>query len=314
MESTISPMKTEIIQEDRLIEAIECLKGGGLVAFPTETVYGLGAPVFSESSIQKIFSVKGRPSDNPLIVHVGSLEMCEAVAESLPPVFFHLVERYWPGPLTLVVPKRLEVPLCVSGGLATIAIRMPSHPIALRFIREVGPMAAPSANLSGKPSPTSAEDVLEDLEGKIPFIVDGGKCLVGIESTVLSLVGDRLRILRPGSIGKEELEAFLGAPIAGVAHDMPIQSPGMKYRHYSPKAKVVLVTQRRDLEGECILSPKPQGNMRLLTMQTLYREFRRADRMGISTIQIDCTDPALLGEAVLNRLIKAAQPHSSFYR
>lgn len=299
-------MKTTIIQEDRLAEAIDFLKQEIPIAFPTETVYGLGAYAFSKTAIQKVFTIKGRPNDNPLIVHVASYEEAKELAQDLPSEFSLLAKKYWPGPLTLVVTKNSTVPDLVSGGLDSVAIRCPAHPIALRLIQAVGPLAAPSANLSGNPSPTSALDVLEDLQGKIPLIVDGGDCSVGIESTVLSLVGTRLCLLRPGIISQEELESFLNRPIESASHKTPIASPGMKYRHYSPKARVVLAMHVKDLQGAYVLSPKPTGSMRLLNMQNLYKEFRRADRQGVCEVCIDCTEPQAIGPALMNRLVKAA--------
>ncbi len=299
-------METQIISLQKIQEAIVCLQGGIPVAFPTETVYGLGASVFSKEAIQKIFSIKGRPQDNPLIIHVATMDQVFLVAKDLPSSFFKLAEKFWPGPLALVVPKKEEVPLVVSANLPTVAIRMPSHPIALDLIRAAGPLAAPSANLSGKPSPTSAFDVWEDLQGKIPLILDGGNCSIGIESTVLFLSQDRLELLRPGSISKEELESFLGQKIKDPSSSTTPLSPGMKYRHYSPKAKVSLVFDPKDFKGSYILSPR-SSFARPLDQKTLYAEFRKADRAQIQEIEIDCTDLSLIDAALMNRLIKASQ-------
>lgn len=300
-------MKTEVVSSDQLEQAISFLKNGIPIAFPTETVYGLGASVFMSEAIERVFAIKGRPSDNPLIVHVSNLDEVELLAQDLPPSFFLLVNRFWPGPLTLVVRKNNSVPDAVSGGLSSIAIRMPSHIIAQQLIRGAGPLAAPSANLSGRPSPTSALDVLEDLDGKVPLIVDGGTCAIGIESTVLSLLGDRPVLLRPGMLSKEVLEEALGQPIDDVRKNSPILSPGMKYRHYAPKAKVHLRFHPDLLKGSYVLSPHPSSGMRLLNEKTLYAELRRADRCGVSEIEIDCSPVLLNNKALMNRLLRAAE-------
>ena len=300
-------MQTQVVLPEDLSNAISFLKEGIPIAFPTETVYGLGASIYLPDAIEKIFEIKGRPSDNPLIVHVSSIEEAVLLSRDLPRSFFQLVDRFWPGPLTLVVKKNSIVPASVSGGLSTIAIRMPSHFVALRLIEAVGPLAAPSANLSGKPSPTSALDVLEDLGGKIPLIVDGGDCAIGIESTVLSLLGSQPILLRPGLLKKEELEAVLGGPIAEAVKDTPVLSPGMKYRHYAPNAEVRLVFNSEELKGPYILSPSPREGMRLLSEKTLYSELRRADRCGVLRIEIDCTDAVQKNAALMNRLLRASE-------
>lgn len=292
-------MKTQIVTPENLGPAIAYLKNGDPIAFPTETVYGLGAPVFRPDSIRRIFTIKGRPPDNPLIAHVSSLDQALLLAEDLPPSFLRLAKWFWPGPLALVVKRNQDVPAMVSAGQPTIAIRMPNHPAALRLIQGVGePLAAPSANLSGKPSPTSAADVLEDLEGKIPLIVDGGECQIGIESTVLSLVSQRPVLLRPGSIRKEELEEALQQSIDLPSKDAPIHSPGMKYRHYAPKAKVRL-----------IFDPKEAGDgypLCRITCHNLYAELRRADRLGVETIEIFCDAAIQSDVALMNRLLRAS--------
>ncbi len=300
-------MKTRIISPSDLQEAIICLKEGIPIAFPTETVYGLGASIFLDEALKKIFVTKGRPSDNPLIVHVSSLEQAISLSVDLPEIFFELASRFWPGPLTLVVKKNSLVSDLVSGGLPSIAIRMPSNTIARELIDAVGPIAAPSANLSGRPSPTTAFDVLEDLDGKIPLIIDGGECSVGIESTVLSLLGPRPILLRPGQLDKKTLEEALGQEIDEPQKDAPIHSPGMKYRHYAPKAKVSLKFHPRELKGPYILSVNPLPGMRLLNEKTLYAEFRRADRLGVSEIEIDGSPDLLRNQALMNRLVRAAE-------
>lgn len=297
-------MDTQVVPPDDLAEAIFFLKQGIPIAFPTETVYGIGASISNNHAIEKIFVIKGRPSDNPLIVHVASVEQAVSLCQNLPPVFFRLVEKFWPGPLTLVVEKDPSITSRVSGGLSSIAIRMPSNAVARALIEKAGPLAAPSANLSGKPSPTTAADVLEDLDGKIPLIIDGGECSLGIESTVLSLLENTPILLRPGTITKEEIESFLGQKIADARHDTKVLSPGMKYRHYAPKAKVRLAYSEDALKGDTILSMNPAPGMRLLSEKTLYAELRRADRCNAREIVIDCREP--LSRALMNRIEKAS--------
>lgn len=301
-------MKTRIAPLSEISAAAELLKRGELVVFPTETVYGLGAPVFNEEAIGKIFAVKRRPPDNPLIAHVGALEDALTLSCSPPPAFWKLAHHFWPGPLAFVLRKNARVPPAVSAGHPTIAIRMPSHPAALELIRAVGqPLAAPSANLSGRPSPTRALDAWEDLQGRVALILDGGECRIGIESTVLSLTGSEPLLLRPGSISKEEIEEALQCKVSLPLPDSPVHSPGMKYRHYAPKAEVRLVLCRDELKGPFILSPDPRPGERLLSEKTLYAELREADRMGAAIVEIDCSPSLLANAALMNRLSKAAQ-------
>ncbi len=290
-------MKTQILQSTDLSLAIQSLKDGDPVAFPTETVYGLGACVFQENAVRKIFEIKGRPSDNPLIAHIASLEEAYLLGENFDDSFFMLAEAFWPGPLTIVVNKNVNVPDLVSAGHPTIAIRMPSHPVAIELIKGVGtPLVAPSANLSGKPSPTRAADVLNDLEGRVRYIIDGGQCLIGIESTVISLVHQQPTILRPGKVTQEELENVLKTKLGLAQIGGPILSPGMKYRHYAPKAKVKLVYNREEITGAFF---KP-------TTQSLYQELRNADLLNLDTIEVFCAEDVLKDTALMNRLLKAS--------
>ncbi len=233
-------MKTEVLHPDNLEPAVKALKRGQLVAFPTETVYGLGADGLNGEAAGRIFQAKGRPEDNPLILHVENLQGLAALAEgSLPESCIRLCEAFWPGPLTVVVQARPEVPLVVRGGLDTVAVRAPDHPVARRLIAGVGrPLAAPSANLSGRPSPTNAEAVKEDLEGRIPYIIDGGPARVGLESTVVDCTRDPVVLLRPGGISLEMLADVVGEVVIADGRG-PARAPGMKYRHYAPKAPVV---------------------------------------------------------------------------
>ena len=244
-------MRTKIIKIcsekdfDLLCEPARCLAEGGLVVFPTETVYGLGANALMEESVKAIFEAKGRPSDNPLIVHIAKKEQAKAVVSEIPAVAGLVMEHFWPGPITLVMPRKDTVPDAVTAGLDTVAVRLPSHPIARKLLELSGvPVAAPSANTSGKPSPTRAEHVIEDLMGKVDYIIDGGLSSVGLESTVLDTTVTPAQILRPGGIGKDVLDAVLGE----VTYDRGLtdtgvapKSPGMKYKHYAPKAQMVIV-------------------------------------------------------------------------
>lgn len=224
----------------------KCLNEGGTVAFPTETVYGLGADATSESAVQKIYRAKGRPSDNPLIVHIASIEMLDSIAHSVSEMAHLLMRNFWPGPITFVLNKHRDISKQVTGGLDTVAVRMPSHPIALKLIALSGkPIAAPSANLSGKPSPTKAQDVIDDLWGRVDWIVEGGDSEVGLESTVLDVTGSVPMILRPGKVTREDIINIVGTceidPAiinASIDTSGAAKSPGMKYKHYAPEADV----------------------------------------------------------------------------
>ena len=233
---------------EAVCRAAEILKNGGLVAIPTETVYGLAANAFDEKAVANIFKAKGRPQDNPLIVHISDITELDGIVSSVPEKAKELAETFWPGPLTMVLPRSENIPASVSAGLSTVAVRMPSNPVAREIIRRSGlPLAAPSANLSGSPSPTSADHVLADLDGRIDAVVLSERSEVGLESTVVSLCCEPPRLLRPGGVTVEKLreilpdividKAVLSEPEKGV----PVASPGMKYKHYSPKAKVVML-------------------------------------------------------------------------
>ncbi|MBR5244854.1 MAG: threonylcarbamoyl-AMP synthase [Clostridia bacterium] len=231
-----------------IAQAGRLLAGGEVVGIPTETVYGLAANALDEAAVAKIFAAKGRPQDNPLIIHISALEQLEDLAEEISPAVWQMAEQFWPGPLTMVVKKKDIVPDRTSAGLDTVGIRMPSHPVARAIIDAAGvPLAAPSANTSGKPSPTTARDVLDDMNGKIPAIVDGGACTVGVESTVVDMTGEFPQILRPGAITEEMIREAMGAvstdraTLEGLSDDAKVRSPGMKYRHYAPKAPVILL-------------------------------------------------------------------------
>lgn len=238
-------VKTLHLQPDAqgAARAGEILRAGGVVAIPTETVYGLAASALDEDAVARVFAAKGRPSDNPLIVHISTLEQLSLLWAEVPERALALARAFWPGPLTMVLPKTAAVPTCVSAGLSTVGVRMPAHPLALAAISQAGvPLAAPSANASGRPSPTTAADVLQDMDGKIDAVLDGGPCSVGVESTVVDLTGQHPRILRPGAVTLEMIEGALGQTEVDDAVTRPIaagerpRAPGMKYRHYAPKA------------------------------------------------------------------------------
>ena len=232
--------------EHELSEPARCLADGGLVAFPTETVYGLGADALNETAAKRIYAAKGRPSDNPLIVHIAKVSDMEKLAQTNE-MAYALAEAFWPGPLTIILPKKEIVPSGTTGGLSTVAIRMPSHPAALELIRQSGVyVAAPSANTSGRPSPTKASHVIEDMQGKIEYIVDGGMVGIGIESTIVDVSEGKPTILRPGFITKDMLEKIVGEVQIDPALEKPLdgfrpKAPGMKYTHYAPKGELTLV-------------------------------------------------------------------------
>lgn len=306
--------------------AAKLLQEGETVAFPTETVYGLGACIFDEVAVKKIFVAKGRPSDNPLIAHVFAPEQAAEIARDIPTEYAVLSEAFFPGPLTVVLRRKSNVPAIVSGGLDTIAIRMPAHSAALKLIEQAGqPVVAPSANKSGRPSPTCAKHVLDDLNGEIAAVIDGGKCDVGIESTVVSLI-DLERppvILRPGSISAEEIAATLQCSVEYSKNKDAVASPGMRYRHYAPNAKVELVFPKQKIpeigDYSVVLASSPpqeipnSAEFRFLSAATLYAELRRADKKKASAIFILLTPDITAQTGLMNRLTQAAcivgEPH-----
>lgn len=248
-------------------KAAELLANGELVAIPTETVYGLAADARDASAVARIFEAKGRPQDNPLIVHIAKMEQLEGLVRQVPPMAYVLAERFWPGPLTMVMEKSDAIPDITSAGLSTVGIRMPSHPLAREIIARSGcPLAAPSANTSGKPSPTTARDTLEDMKGRIAAIVDGGACTVGVESTVVDMTGAYPKILRPGAITEEMIAQAVGcaetdgATLHGLAAGEKPKAPGMKYRHYAPKAPVQLFEGPPDSTAKAILEALQPGD------------------------------------------------------
>ncbi len=290
-------MKTVILSKNKLSEAVVCLKKGLPVIFPTETVYGLGASIFDQEGIQKIFSLKKRPPDNPLIAHIAAFEDIQKIALNLDSRFHLLAEKFWPGPLALVVPKNPYVPSLATGGKDSIAVRMPANKIALELIKGVKqPLVAPSANISGKPSPTKLEHALEDFEGTVDCAIDGGECEIGIESTVLSLLGKEPVLLRPGRITKEALQSALGCKIASPQPEDHSLSPGMKYRHYAPRAKLDLIFDQKKL-GPFFIEP---------SQELFYQQLREVDRKNLKIVQVYVSASVQNDDALMNRLLRAA--------
>ena len=257
-----------------LEEAGEIIMQGGLVAFPTETVYGLGGDALNPESSKKIYAAKGRPSDNPLIIHIADMEHLGRITKEVPQSAYQLAAAFWPGPLTMILPKAEEVPCQTTGGLDTVAVRMPSHPVAMEFIKAAGGyVAAPSANLSGKPSPTTAKYVVQDMDGRIDMIIDGDGVDIGLESTIVDLTGDKPMILRPGYITEEMLDKVLGQveidqTLFKADSNLHPKAPGMKYRHYAPKGELVLV------EGN------PEAVVSYINEQTRMRK-ERGEKTGV---------------------------------
>lgn len=328
--------ETELLKEGAAL-----LRAGELVAFPTETVYGLGANALDASACTRIFEVKGRPQDNPLIVHVCSRAMANGLVTTWTQTAELCVKHFWPGPLTLVMPKTNIVPDTVTAGLATVAIRMPSHPVAFRLIEETGlPLAAPSANLSGKPSPTSGSHVWDDLKGKIPLILDAGPSRVGLESTVLDLSAEIPTILRPGGISKEQLEEVLGEVRVDNPSEKEVpKAPGMKYRHYAPQGEMLLLIgpserliprMKQEIQKGharlkkvgvlCTLESAPLlhdwfpdllfvlGSKKRVeeVASNLFEGLRLCDERGMDLILAEGVKEGGLGTAIMNRLEKAA--------
>ncbi len=296
---------TQVFSLEQIEQAAQLLREEQLVAFPTETVYGLGAPIFSPKAIAKIFQVKRRASDNPLIAHVADLKQAESIA-FLSDDFYVLAKAFFPGPLTLVMKKRECVPDVASSGLDTIGVRMPAHPVVQELIRLVGqPIVAPSANLSGKPSATRVEHVLADFDGEIGGVIEG-QCSFGLESTVLLLEPEPV-LLRPGRVTKEELEAVLGKSIALAGETSEPRSPGMKYRHYAPNARLLLFETQEELQAHLRMFPDVTREVLDVCASRLYHDLREADRKGCEEIVALCDEKIRQDSALMNRLNKASQ-------
>ena len=319
------------------VTAAELIKSGELVAIPTETVYGLGAEGLNPDAVAKIFAAKGRPQDNPLILHIANAEDMEKLCHSIPEAAYRLAEEFWPGPLTMVLPAKDIVPKCTTAGLPTVAVRCPDNVVTREIIRLAGvPVAAPSANISGKPSTTTAQHVLHDHDGNIAAIVDGGPCQVGVESTIVDLTEARPRLLRPGGITPEQLIAVLGdlvvdkAVTAQIDKDAVVKAPGMKYKHYAPQADVVIVAGSREQAAAYIhrhITPQdrvlcfeeelslyadcnPLSYGREDCVETLsaglFAALRELDDPTISKVYARCPEGGGVAYAVQNRLKKAA--------
>lgn len=320
--------------------AAKLLAAGELVAIPTETVYGLAADARNPQAVARIFQAKGRPQDNPLIVHIAALEQLEPLVRRVPPMALRLAERFWPGPLTMILEKAPVIPDITSAGLDTVGIRMPAHPMAREIIARSGcPLAAPSANTSGKPSPTTARDTLEDMRGRIPAIVDGGPCSVGVESTVVDMTGEWPKILRPGAITEEMIAEAVGcaetdgATLHGLAAGERPRAPGMKYRHYAPKAPVQLFEGPPDNTAQAVLEQLQPGDgvlcfeeyLPLLEARKkrlvyslgpswdyaehsrrLFAQLRRFDHTGARRILAQCPRTCGTNAGAVNRFRKSA--------
>ena len=341
MQTIIRKVDENCIDEMIMKEAGALLKEGALVAFPTETVYGLGANALDSEAAAKIYAAKGRPSDNPLIVHIADMDALPLITAEIPEAAKKLAAKFWPGPLTMVMKKSEVVPYGTTGGLDTVAVRMPAHPIALEMIRHGGGyIAAPSANTSGRPSPTQASHVADDMDGIVPLILDGGAVGIGIESTIVDLTDEIPTILRPGFITKEMLQEVVGEVQIDKGLDAdsktPPKAPGMKYRHYAPKAELMIVegsseavvkkinalVKENEEKGICTgiigteetVSRYPAGivkcmgtrNDELSISSHLYGILREFDESDAKVIYSESFEEGAMGSAIMNRLLKAA--------
>ena len=331
-------MRTEFFHDttEEIALAASLLRKGELVAFPTETVYGLGADARREDSVRAVFAAKGRPADNPLIVHIAEIGQLYDIAAEVPEIALRLAEVFWPGPLTMVLPKQDCIPAVTSGGLDTVGIRMPSHPTARALIRESGcPIAAPSANRSGKPSPTTARHVMEDMKGRIAAVLDGGQCTVGVESTVICFDdAETIHILRPGLISQEDLAPYAKrvyvdpAVFSQISADAKVASPGMKYKHYAPNARILpinapdfgtfadYVSKHAVYGTYCLLfNADPEipgipsmryGDSDAEQAHDLFLRFRELDEAGAKLVYVRMPRQEGAGLSVYNRLMRAA--------
>lgn len=316
-------MDTEILkltkenENSTVAKAAEVIKKGGLVVFPTETVYGLGANALDEEAARKIFEAKGRPADNPLIVHIAEKNDLENIAEEISPIHEKLMKKFWPGPLTLVFKKKKNISNIVSGGLDTVAVRIPRDKFARDLIKKSGfPIAAPSANTSTRPSSTSGEHVYRDLEGKVDMIIDAGFSEIGLESTVVKVEKDLVLILRPGAVTKEMLEEAVYPSVVlftGDANDLRA-SPGTRYKHYAPKAKLEIWNSKEEVENRKAELEKENKKVAVLKWQNaekaaknLYRDLRNADARSADVILCESFGEEGIGAALMDRLRKATE-------
>ena len=327
----------EKADEKNIQYAGELLKQGEIVAIPTETVYGIAADCTNQSAVEKIFIAKGRPQDNPLIVHIASLDMLKGVVSEFPVSAQKLSKAFWPGPLTLILPKGEKLCSATTAGLDSVGVRFPSHPVAQAVIQAAGvPLSAPSANVSGKPSPTTAQDVFLDMNGRLPLVLDGGECNAGVESTVLSLLGEAPVLLRPGYVTKEQIEKVLDVEVKvasaiteAVKSEEKVLSPGMKYKHYAPDADLILVKGSLKafasyVEGVskdnayCLCFDTEEERLPLPALSYgkegdgvsqahhLFSKLRELDKIGAKTVYVRCPDEEGVSLAVYNRLLRAA--------
>lgn len=314
--------------------AATSLKNGGLVIFPTETVYGIGANGLDREAVQKIFLAKGRNNDNPLILHISDLDMLEKIVKDIKPLERKLMAKFWPGPLTLILNKKNIVPDVVSANLSTVGVRMPNNPIALKLISlSECPIAAPSANISGKPSGTNIEDIREEFQGKVDYIVDNGDTEVGLESTVVMVIDDTVNILRPGKITKEDLltvaeNVVVDVNVLNKPKDGPVLSPGVKYRHYAPESSCILIYSKDEtkLISKIKEEAKKYKNSLILTQEkhlkyfdnaismgesleeishNMFKILRQVDKFKAEMIIIEGVEAVGLGLAIMNRLLRA---------
>lgn len=343
METQIIKINKENLDSIEMDEAGKLIAAGELVAFPTETVYGLGGDALDPEAAHKIYAAKGRPSDNPLIVHIAEYEDMYRVGRNIPPQAKLLADAFWPGPLTMIVEKSDNVPYATTGGMDTVAVRMPNHPVALALIRKSGCLiAAPSANTSGRPSPSKASHVAEDLSGKIAMIIDGGEVSIGIESTIIDLTEKTPMVLRPGYITPKMLSDVLGEEViidpGIIAADdtKKPKAPGMKYKHYAPKADMIIVDGQRDAvisvinakiakakeagrkaaviateetkdkyNADIVLSIGSRSDEDTIA-QHLYTILRECDELNVEAIYSESFSTPRIGQAIMNRLLKAA--------
>jgi len=345
MDTEIISIDENNIDEELLAKAGRIIKDGGLVAFPTETVYGLGGDALNPASSKKIYSAKGRPSDNPLIVHIADIEDMEYIVSEITEEAGILADKYWPGPLTMILKKSDKIPYETTGGLDTVAVRMPVHKTAAAFIRAAGGyVAAPSANISGRPSPTCAKYVIQDMNGRIDMIIDGGDSGIGLESTIVDLSGNVPILLRPGYITIEDLRDTLGdvdidkTILDGECKDRP-KAPGMKYKHYAPKGDLKIVAgeesavidrinrltreAKKDNKKVCIIATDETRSSYVCDIiksigsrtdeeviaHRLYTILRECDDEDIEVIYSESFDTSGIGQAIMNRLLKAAGHH-----
>ncbi len=331
-------MKTKLLQENEISEAAALIRAGEAVGMPTETVYGLACDAGNPDAVRKVFAAKGRPADNPLIVHIADFADWKPLVTEILPLAQRLAERFWPGPLTIILPRTERIPAITAGGLDSVGVRFPAHPVAQAFIKAAGvPIAAPSGNRSGSPSPTTSAHMMQDMDGRIPAIVEGGSCICGVESTVIALDDAKtVRVLRPGFVTPEQLGTVAEhvivdpAVLAQIAPDAVVRSPGMKYKHYAPKAAVTLVQGDQaafirfmrqhtgsgvtalvfDSDTEACaaagISCRAYGDTDEARAAAFFAALRDADAAGIAHLYVRAPRTDGVGLAVYNRLIRAA--------